>query len=93
MATHPIRPSTIAIAGVIVTAMCAVSPAHAAISLPPVDQWSSYVLYGSIALLVAGVAAKMFTYRNGNHAEMAQPTHNESDITIGAYRNKMLTGN
>jgi len=74
-----------------VTAACAVSPAFAAIALPPVDQWSSYLLYGSIALLVVGVLAKMLTYRNGGHAEVIQPMqHNEGDVTIGTYRNKVL---
>ena len=90
MATHSTRPRNIAAAGAVLAAACAASPALAAISLPPVDQWSSYLLYGSIALLVAGVLAKMFTYRNGKHAEMAQPAQEEGGVTIGTYRNKVL---
>lgn len=90
MTTYPIRPRTAAIAGAVLTAVYSASPAYAAIPLPPVDQWSSYMLYGSIALLVAGVLAKMFTYGNGKHAEMAS-THSEDGVTIGAYRNKVLS--
>jgi len=92
MTTQPIRPRTIAIAAAFLAAACAASPAFAAISMPPADQWSSYLLYGSIALLVAGVLAKMFTYRNGAgaHAEVVQPLQNEDDVTIGTYRNKVL---
>lgn len=91
MATNSIRPRTIAGAGAVLAAACAASPALAAISLPPVDQWSSYLLYGSIALLVAGALAKMFTYRNGNHAELAQPMQDAGGVTIGTYRNKVLS--
>ena len=83
------RPRTTAIAAAFLAA-CAASPAFAAIALPPADQWSSYLLYGSIALLVAGVLAKMFTYRNGAHAEVVTPMQSEGDITIGTYRNKVL---
>ncbi len=91
MATHPIQPRIIAGAGAALAAACAASPAFAAISLSPVDQWSSYLLYGSITLLVAGVLTKMFTYRNGKHSETAQPTHDEGGVTIGTYRNKVLS--
>ena len=91
MATYPIRPRTIAIAGAVFTATCAASPAFAAISLPSADQWSSYLLYGSIALLVTGVLAKMLTYRNDGHPEVAPPTQNEGGVTIGTYRNKVLS--
>ena len=90
MTTQPIRPRTVAIAAAFLTAACAVSPAFAAISLPPTEQWSSYLLYGSIALLVAGVLAKMLTYRNGGHAEVAQSMQNDGEVTIGTYRNKVL---
>lgn len=90
MTTQPIRPRSIPIAAAFFTAVCAASPAFAAISLPPTDQWSSYLLYGSIALLVVGVLAKMFTYRNGGHAEVVQQMQNDGDINIGTYRNKVL---
>jgi hypothetical protein len=90
MTTPLIRPRTVAIAAAFFTAACSVSPAFAAISLPPTEQWSSYLLYGSIALLVAGVLAKMLTYRNGGHAEVIQPMQNDGDVTIGTYRNKVL---
>ena len=88
MANHPFRLRTIAGAGATLAAVCATSPAFAAISFPPADQWSSYLLYGSLALLVAGVLAKMLTYRNGKHAGMAQPMQDEGGVTIGTYRNK-----
>ncbi len=90
MATYPIRPRTLGIAATVITAAFGASPAFAAITLPPVDQWSSYLLYGSIALLVAGVLAKMFTYSNGKNVEMSQATPSEDDVSIGAYRNKVL---
>ena len=90
MTTQFIRPRSIAIAATFLSVACASSPAFAAISLPPADQWSSYLLYGSIALLVAGVLAKMFTYRNGGHVETVQPMQNDGDVTIGTYRNKVL---
>ncbi len=89
MTTQPIRSRNSAIVASFV-AVCAASPAFAAIALPPADQWSSYLLYGSIALLVAGVLAKMFTYRNSGHADVVQPMQNDGDDTIGAYRNKVL---
>ena len=91
MANQSFRLRTFASAGAALAATCATSPAFAAMSLPPADQWSSYLLYGSIALLVAGVLAKMFTYRNGNSPEMTQPTQDEGGVTIGTYRNKVLS--
>lgn len=90
MTTESFRPRTVAIAAAFLAAAGAASPAFAAISFPPADQWSSYLLYGSIALLVAGVLAKMLTYRNGGQAEVVQPMQNEGDVTIGTYRNKVL---
>jgi len=89
MTTRLIRSRNSAIVASFVAA-CAASPAFAAIALPPADQWSSYLLYGSIALLVAGVLAKMFTYRNIGHADVVQPSQDDGDVTIGAYRNKVL---
>ena len=91
MANQPFRLRTIASAGAALAATCATSPVLAAVSLPPADQWSTYLLYGSIALLVAGVLGKMFTYRNGKPSEMAQPTQDEGGVTIGTYRNKVLS--
>lgn len=89
MTTLPIRPRVIANTVAALTAACGVSPAFAAMSLP-VDQWSSYLLYGSIALLVVGVLAKMLTYRNGARADAPMQTHGEG-VTIGTYRNKVLS--
>jgi hypothetical protein len=84
------RPRLIANIAAVTAAACAVSPAFAAISLPT-EQWSSYLLYGSIALLVVGVVAKMLTYRNGARAETARQMPNEGGVTIGMYRNKILS--
>ena len=79
MATYLTRPRTLATTVAVLTAACGVSPAFAAIS-PSVDQWdqlSGDLLYGSIALLVAGVLGKMFTYRNAKRPDVMKQPRNE----------------
>jgi hypothetical protein len=71
------------------------SRAFAAFSLPidqwPTDQWSSYLLFGSIALLVCGVLVKMFTYQARSRTESTEPLESDERFTIGAYRNRTLS--
>jgi hypothetical protein len=65
-----------------------VTPAFSAMSLS-VQQWPTYLLYGSIALLVAGVVGKLLTYASRtsapDHANLPRP------FSIGMYRNKVLS--
>jgi uncharacterized membrane protein YgdD (TMEM256/DUF423 family) len=69
---------------------CAVSPAFAATSMTP-EQWSSYLLFGSIALLVAGVVAKMLRYSSRTGGEALDKSNDDGTLTIGAYRNRVLS--
>jgi hypothetical protein len=91
MANHLHRPRAFANIAAVTAAAVAVSPAVAATISLPVEQWSSYLLYGSIALLVAGVLAKMLSYRNDARTELAGQGHPEGGVTIGMYRNKVLS--
>lgn len=61
------------------------------------DEWSAYLLYGSIALLICGVLLKMFTYRGLPEsesrpfaAEVYPAAGAEERYTIGDYRNRAL---
>jgi hypothetical protein len=91
MANPLTRPRAIANVACLAAAACTASPALAAAISLPMEQWSSYLLYGSIALLVAGVLAKMFTYRNGERTETAAQAPGDSGVSIGMYRNKVLS--
>jgi hypothetical protein len=65
-----------------------VTPAFAAISLSA-QQWSTYLLYGSIALLVAGVVGKMLTY--ASRASAPDQANLPRPFSIGMYRNSVLS--
>jgi hypothetical protein len=69
-----------------------VSPAFAAMSMSlPTEQWSTYLLFGSIGLLVCGVVIKMLTYGAKTPGEPVAPAQPDDSFTIGAYRNRTLS--
>jgi hypothetical protein len=81
--------SNIAAGRVLGYAACGfVTPAFAAISLSA-QQWPTYLLYGSIALLVAGAVGKMLTYASGDSAPL--PANSPRSLGIGMYRNSVLS--
>jgi len=65
-----------------------VTPAFAAVSLPA-QQWPTYLLYGSIALLIAGAVGKMLTYRS--RASAPDDPNLPRPFGIGVYRNSVLS--
>ena len=64
-----------------------VTPAFAAISVPA-QPWSTYLLYGSIALLIAGAVGKMLTY--GVRTPAQEHANAPRPFSIGIYRNSVL---
>ena len=81
--------SNIAAGRVLGYAACGfVTPAFAAIS-PSAQQLPTYLLYGSIALLVTGAVGKMLTYTSRasepGKADLPRP------YGIGMYRNSVLS--
>ena len=65
-----------------------VTHAFAAMSLSA-EQWSTYLLYGSIALLVAGAVGKMLTYSPRGSA--SDQVNVPRCFSIGMYRNSVLS--
>lgn len=66
------------------------SPAFASVTLLPAQEWSSYLLFGSIALLVAAMVGKMITYRS--HSAPDSPVGvDDGSSGIGVYRNSVLS--
>jgi hypothetical protein len=65
-----------------------VSPAFAAFPVSA-QQWPSYLLYGSIALLVAGAVGKMLTY--GSRTSEPDRPGAPRPFSIGMYRNSVLS--
>ena len=65
-----------------------VTPAFAAFSVPA-EPWSTYLLYGSIALLIAGAVGKMLTY--GGRAPAQEHADAQRPFSIGMYRNSVLS--
>ena len=65
-----------------------VTPAFAAVSLPA-QQWPTYLLYGSIALLIAGAVGKMLTYTS--RGSVPDQLNLPRTFTIGMYRNSVLS--
>ena len=68
----------------------AASPAVAAGSYLPAEQWSTYLLFGSIALLIAGVGGKII--KSDTDSTLASNAGVAGDVPagIGMYRNSVL---
>ena len=88
MSNSPVRSSIAATRTLGYAAFGFVTPAFAAMSLSA-QQWPTYLLYGSIALLIAGMVGKLLTYRSRasmqEHASLPRP------FSIGMYRNSVLS--
>ena len=88
MSNSPVRSNIAAARTLGYAAFGFVTPAFAALSLSA-QQWPTYLLYGSIALLIAGIVGKVLSYRSRasvqDHASLPRP------FSIGRYRNSVLS--
>ena len=66
------------------------SPALAAGVYLPAEQWSTYLLVGSIALLVAGVVGKLIKSDADSTAPSSASARGDMTEGIGIYRNSVL---
>ena len=69
---------------------CSTSPAFAAGVYLPGSQWSSYLLFGSIALLIAGVVGKLIKSGSDSTTPTTPGATGDAMSGIGMYRNSVL---
>jgi hypothetical protein len=88
MSNSTVRPNIVAGRMLGYAALGFVTPAFAALPLSA-QAWPTYLLYGSIALLVAGAVGKMLTY--GSRAQSPDAARLARPFSIGMYRNSVLS--
>jgi hypothetical protein len=75
----------------IIMGLSLVTPVFAATS-GQTQEWTSILLFGSLALFVVGVAVKMVTSTPSNESRTRPTLANVGpDMTIGAYRNSVFS--